>query len=332
MTLASPHALWLLLLVPLLWWHWWRQRARHAMLISAAELFGPVRKRLQPTILLPVLYSAALIALIVALARPQKLDVSERIYAEGIAIMMVLDTSSSMSYRDMSVLGTPQTRLDIVTETFRRFVRGDDQELSGRPTDLIGLVRFARYADSVCPLTLDHDALLRFVEQLHVVRGREDGTAIGDALALAVERLKDLRRTAGSGEQLSIKSRVIILLTDGENNAGTITPEEAGLLAESFGIKVYTILAGSGPLSPRARAGAQALTGIAERTDGDFFRASSPRALQQVYERIDALERTRTEAQRYVRAQERAFPWLITAVACLAVFQLLSATWLRRLP
>ena len=120
------------------------------------------------------------------------------------------------------------SRLATVKAVVREFVAGGD-ELQGRPDDLIGLITFATYADSLTPLTLDHDNLLDILEQTEIVRMRQDdGTAIGDGLALAVERLKELKRTTGSGEQLTITSRVVILLTDGENNAGMVSPEQSG--------------------------------------------------------------------------------------------------------
>jgi Ca-activated chloride channel homolog len=216
--------------------------------------------------------------LIVAVARPQKADESSQIYAEGIAIEMVVDTSSSMNDEDLSPRGQRQTRLDVVKDVFRRFVAGDGG-LPGRPNDLIGMIRFAKFADSILPLTLDHKAVLDVLERTNVVRSQseEDGTAIGDGLALAVERMKDLKRTSGSGEQLKINSRVIILLTDGENREGIISPRQAGELAAINGIKVYAIMAGTGayvaPGFPRQPIDTSDLKFIADATGGQFFQA-----------------------------------------------------------
>ncbi|MBN2446131.1 MAG: VWA domain-containing protein [Phycisphaerae bacterium] len=335
---AHPQAFLLLLLLPVFWW-WWSRRAGHAVIrfpnvAALREAGGRGRWR----VVLRILRTAALATLIVALARPQKADVAHAIYAEGIAIQMVLDTSSSMAAGDMTPIGNrPVTRLDVVKEVFKRFVGGDDKDdkLGGRPNDLIGMIRFARYADSICPLTLDHDSLLKIVDATEIVGQRsEDGTAIGDALALAVERLKDLKRTAGSGEQHVITSRIVILLTDGEDNASTIAPEQAADLAQSLGIRVYTIMAGSGQgigflrVAPDDRL----LRKIADVTGGQYFRAQTPESLAKIYDEIDKLERTRTEERRYVMREERSQPWLLAAFACLALQTVLAATWLRKIP
>ena len=332
MTFAYPAVLWLLLGLPLLWWRWWRLRRRQAIRFSAVDFVPAERWRWRPTWLLPVLNTVGLGLLVVAVARPQEETATGQRYADGVALMMVLDTSSSMTARDMALLGRPQTRLVVVKDVFGRFVAGDPPALPGRPTDLIGLIRFARFADSVCPLTFDHDALLRQLERMETVQTRaEDGTAIGDGLALAVERLKGVRRTAGSGEQLEIKGKAIILLTDGEHNAGVVRPEEAAQLAASFEIQVYTILAGSGRGPARLRA-AQTLATVAEQTGGRAFQAASPDALEAVYAEIDALERTRLEQRQVVRRREASFGWLAGALACLGGQALLGFTWLRRAP
>ena len=328
-------ALLLLLLLPA-WWLWWTFQRRSAIRFSdlsalRAEVSPwPTRLRL----ILPGLRTAALACLIVAVARPQRPDESSQIYAEGIAIQMVVDTSSSMQDTDLSPRGRQMMRLDVVKEMFRRFVTGDD-ELPGRPNDLVGMIRFALYPDSVCPLTLDHDALLEVLDKTNIIDRRdEDLTAIGDALALAVERLKDLKRTAGSGEQYVITSRVIILLTDGENNAGMISPEQAGELAATQGIKVYTILAGTGRRRGwiRQRVDDRVLRQIAEGTGGKYFHARDRDSLAEVYAEIDQLERTKTEERRFVRWGELSRGWLVTAFACLGLQLLLGATWLRKIP
>jgi Ca-activated chloride channel homolog len=283
----------------------------------------------------------------VAAARPQWPNESRRKSVEGIAIQMVLDISSSMLDQDLSPPGRSQTRLDVVKDVFRRFVLGGG-DLSGRPNDLVGMICFARYPDSVCPLTLDRDVLAEAVDATRTVifldptgrwRGsrEEDGTAIGDGLALAVERLKDLKRTTGSGNQLVINSRVVILLTDGENNAGLITPEQAGELAALYGIKVYTILAGTGQrvndfFSTRLPVDDSALRRIAEVTGGKFFRSGDAQGLEKIYEAIDQLERTKTEEHSYVEWGELGWPLLVTAFAAVAAQTLLGATLLRKLP
>ncbi len=337
----------LLLLLPGVWWLWRRpgHRAviRYSGLATLRAAGGAWRRHVR--LVLPVLRMLALVALIVAAARPQSPNESRRITVEGIAIQMVVDISSSMLDLDLSPPGEQLTRLDVVKDVFRRFVVGDDK-LPGRPNDLIGMIRFARYPDSVCPLTLDRDALLDVLDQTQTViwldaagrwRGNqeEDGTAIGDGLALAVERLKDLKRTTGSGDQIVIASRIVILLTDGENNAGMITPAQAGELAATYGIKVYTILAGTGqrgPFGGRFPVDDADLRKIAEVTGGAFFHARDRGALERVYAEIDRLERTKTEEHSFVEWGELSWRWLMLAFVGLAAQALLQSTWLRKIP
>ncbi|MFH1745507.1 MAG: VWA domain-containing protein [Planctomycetota bacterium] len=329
-------ALLLLLLLPLLWmlWQWRSRRAaiRFSDLSNLRAAGGTWSRRIR--LILPTLRIAALGCLIVAVARPQRPDESNQIFAEGIAIQMVVDTSGSMRSTDLSPPDRRMTRLDVVKDVFRRFVMGDG-ELPGRPNDLVGMIRFALYADSICPLTLDHDSLLKILGDTHLSQGREgENTAIGDALALAVERLKDLQRTAGSGQQHIITSRVIILLTDGENNAGMVTPEQAGELAATYGIKVYTILAGTGQMRGpfRRQVDDRPLQYVAEVTSGKHFRAHDQESLAGIYAEIDELERTKTEERSFVHWGELARPWLVAAFICLGLQTFLDATRLRKIP
>lgn len=337
---------WLFLLLPLLpvlWLLWQSPRHRGAIRFSSlhdlAAASSPWRRHLRLS--LPLLRIAALVCLIVAVARPQQPNESRRILVEGIAIQMVIDTSASMTDTDLSPPGKRASRLDVVKDVFRRFVEGAG-ELQGRKDDLVGMIRFARYADSVCPLTLDHTALLDVLSQAEVQLDRfgrpleeANQTAIGDGLALAVERLKDLKRTSGSGDQLRINSRVVILLTDGENNAGMITPRQAGDLAATYGIKVYTILAGTGQnigFGQRLPVNDDDLRYIATTAGGKHFVATDGRALERVYEEIDRLERTKTEEHRYVEWRDLSWLWLMAAFICLGTQTLLDATVLRKIP
>jgi Ca-activated chloride channel family protein len=338
--LAYPWALLALALLPLLWYLWWRPQRRPVVRFSSlAELraaSGNVTRRAR--LILPLLRTIALACLIIAVARPQRAGESTRIFAEGVAIQLVVDHSGSMEDYDLSPRGARLTRLDVVKDVVRKFVVGDEQAgLQGRPNDLIGLIQFARYPDSICPLTLDHDNLVPALDQVHIVRRRdEDGTAIGDGLALAVERLKDLKRTTGSGDQITITSRVAILLTDGENNSGLVTPTQAGELAATYGIKVYTILAGTGELRGffgfRRPVDDRALRHIAELTGGKHFRAQDQESLRQIYAEIDELERTEVEERRFVRWGELSQWWLVAAFVGLSLQTLLDATRLRKIP
>jgi len=334
-----PWVLWGLLLLPLLWMLWRRRTRRPVIRFSSLDTLraagGGAARRAR--VILPILRTVALFCLLIAAARPQRPDETSRIYAEGVAIQMVVDTSGSMRDFDLSPPGVRMSRLAVVKDVFRKFVLGDDDlNLPGRENDLIGMIRFARYADSVCPLTLDHDNLLEVLKHAEIVRTRaEDGTAIGDGLALAVERLKDLKRTTGSGEQLKIISRVVILLTDGENNFGMVSPEQAGEMAATYGIKVYTILAGTGQnvgFGHRLPVNDEQLKGIASVTGGKHFNARDRESLNKVYEEIDQLERTRTEERTYREWGELAHTWLIAAFICLGLQTLLDATRMRKIP
>jgi Ca-activated chloride channel family protein len=237
---------------------------------------------------------------------------------------------------DLAPRGARLSRLDVVKDVLRRFIHGDGA-LQGRKNDLIGLAIFARYADSICPLTLDHAAMQEALDQVRTVQpnSAEDGTAIGDGLGLAVERLRELKRTTGSGEQIVITSRAVILLTDGENNAGMLAPEQAGELAATYGIKVYTILAGTGrkmALGGRLPVDDGALRAIAETSGGQFFQARDAESLARIYEAIDQMERTKVEERTHLAWGELSAPWLWAAFACIALQSLLDATWLRKIP
>ena len=334
-----PWALLLLAILPMLWWLWLRPGNRPVIRFSSLSDLraagGVVSRRAR--LILPILRTLAIVCLIVAVARPQRADETSRVFSEGIAIQLVVDTSSSMRDEDLSPPGQRRTRLDVVKDVVREFVLGSDEaDLPGRPNDLIGLIRFAGYADAICPLTLDHDTLVDVLDETQLVNQRsEDGTAIGDGLALAVERLKDLKRTTGSGDQIKITSRIVILLTDGENNRGMITPEQAGELAATYGIKVYTILAGTGRVLNfgfRAPVDDRELAQIAKVTGGRHFRAGDSEGLAKIYTEIDEMERTHVEERRFVRWGELAQWWLVAAFALLSLQSVLDATRLRKIP
>ncbi len=243
-------------------------------------------------------------------------------------------------------------RLDAVKKVFREFVTGNGGSLGGRPNDLIGMVAFARYADTMAPLTLGHGALLRFLDQVQIVKRRsEDGTAIGDALALAAARLKtaeeDLSRNASeTGEkEYEIKSKVIILLTDGQNNYGQRTPEQAARLAAKWGIKVYTIGVGGDESVSTIRTlfgnfkmggGATVDTGplkrVAELTWGIFRMADDAQSLLKIYEEIDNLEKSEIESVRYVDYKELFVPFAAAGLILLMLEIALSATVFMRIP
>jgi len=329
----------LLAVVPVV--YWLTRRATSQLTYSSLTLFDRTpRSWRQRLAWLPAgLLALAVSSLVVALARPQTPEGARRIRSEGIAIMMVVDLSSSMDARDMDETDRSINRLEAVKAVFREFVNGTDQTAGrGRPDDLIGIVTFARYADSLCPLTLDHGNLLNILRDLSIVSEEgEDGTAVGDGLGMAVERLR----------QSKAKSRVAILLTDGVTNAGVIDPLKAAELARQQDIKVYSIGAGTRGVAPvpavdffgRATFVArpvqideETLRKIAEMTGGKYFRAVDRQALAEIYQEIDRLERTEISEERLEQYDEHFAPFVGAGLSLLVSALLLGGSLFRRLP
>lgn len=283
------------------------------------------------------LLALATLALAIALAGPRTGDQTTEIKREGIAIVMALDHSGSMDARDFVANDYSISRLAALKEVFRTFVLGGDAG-GGRPDDLIGLVVFGTYADGVCPLTLDHGNLVNILDQVEIARTRsESATAIGEGLGLAVERLLDVKA----------KSRIIILLTDGVNNAGEIDPLQAAELAAKHGIKVYTIGAGSTGYAPVPVTGLdgrtylqrafvemdeKTLQAIAQRTGGRYFHARDAQGLVETYRAIDQLERSAITEIRYLRYREHYPLFVLAALFLIGLASLSAGTLLRRLP
>jgi len=319
--------LWLLLLIPLAVLGWLSIRRRHnaAILYSEAIIPAtlPVSLALRIKRVLPWLGLVGTALLIAALARPQRGREEFRVFTEGVAIEMCLDRSGSMQAMDFDIDRRRVDRLTAVKQVFNDFVRGNGG-LPGRPDDQVGLVCFGGYADDKCPLTLDHGVLSQIVETVEVARPIYDDrervinsrlleeerlTAIGDAVALAVDRLKNVKA----------KSKVIILLSDGENTAGVVAPEEAAETAKAYAVKVYAIGIGSTGRAPfpatdpsgrtvlmsaEVRLDEQTLRTMAETTGGHYFNAKSTEALEEVYAEIDKLEKSRTEGRLYTEYRE----------------------------
>jgi Ca-activated chloride channel family protein len=283
----------------------------------------------------------ALIA--VAIARPQAGFGEIRTSAEGVAIMMVLDRSSSMN-AEMPTPDGPRSRFDVAQRAFQRFVTGEEgTPLEGRPHDLLGLIAFARYPETIAPLSGAQDAVAQLADTVETARRRaEDGTAIGDAVALAAARLheaeKDLiARRAEAGDDdgaplasdFTLKSKVIILLTDGENNAGEADPRAAARLAAEWGVTIYAIgVSGDrvvrlpGGIQRRlagTRVDEQVLSDIAEITGGFYRPVEDASALEAVYEEIDRLEKTEITTTEYTNYDELFPPVLYAALALLAL-------------
>ena len=293
----------------------------------------------------------ALVLIVVALARPQQGHEKVKDVTKGIAIEMVLDRSGSMG-TEMDFLGVRSDRLGAVKKVFSEFIMGNDKTLKGRPNDLVGMVAFARYADTMAPLTLEHGALMRFLESIKVVtRQNEDGTSIGDAIALAAARLRtaeeELSRHAQqeAGKEYEIKSKIMILLTDGQNNYGRRVPVEAAELAREWGIKIYAIGVGGreavrtvrtlfGDFKVPVAEGVdeETLQQVAEATKGKFYMAEDEKSLRQIYEDIDRMETSEIESVRFVDYKELFASFALAALCVMMLDVALANTIFRKIP
>ncbi|MCM8534856.1 MAG: VWA domain-containing protein [Lentisphaeraceae bacterium] len=342
MTFLNPMAFYLLISIPFIVVWQRRRRQSEAIEYSSLSLFGKTKKTWRQRLLfLPqFLFLLALVSLIFALARPQVEVTSERQDRQGIAIQVLIDVSTSMDmyirFKDENV-----TRMEVAKKVVEEFVAGDGEELKGRSNDLIGIVTFARYADTICPMTLGHDALVQMVRELTInERPNEDGTAYGDATALAAARLRSLE-----GEDNDIKSKIIVLLTDGENNCGEHMPLQAAGLAKKWGIRVYTISIKSGErvslqktdageflVPPEPTASDKVLEQMAKETGGIYRTAYDFDSLKSVYKEIGDLEKTKMKAVNYTDYQESYASFAIAALILLLLQHICSATFLRVAP
>lgn len=309
----------------------WHGRARHGratLLVPGLAAGAPPRSARQLAALaLPFLHGAALVLLAVALSRPLRADVRTNDVAEGIDILLALDRSSSMEYEDL----TPgRTRLDVVVDVVGDFAR---RRMTDRvdAADSVGLLTFAAYPELVCPFTLDVDALLGFLATVELVKYRaEDGTAVGVALAKSVDLLAESEA----------RSRVVVLLTDGENNRDEILPLEAADLAREQGVRVYTILAGryqyrqgfGGVVRTENELDTAELEAIAERTGGRFYRARDRESLEAIYAEIEELERTPREVSRQIETFDLYPFFLLSGLVCYLLAWLGALTFAGRTP
>jgi len=339
----------LIALVPLVW-HLVRGRGRSVFAYSSARhaASAPPSLVIRLRFLPGLLRVLALAALCVALARPQKGDEQTRVFAEGIAIQMVVDISGSMETLDFEFDGKQANRLAAVKRVFHEFVEGTDR-VGGRPDDLIGMITFARYAESACPLTLDHRNLLKILERVEIVLNEEeDGTAVGDGMGLGLERLRALEgKTTGAGQP--IKGKVMILLSDGSQNVpDSLDPLEVAAAAADMDIKIYTIGSGKPGIGirpvrdkrgrvvrhqrVRSDLDEETLKKVAEITGGKYFRATDLESLERIYEQIDRLEKTQTEERRFMQYKE-LYPWLVwPALVMIGLEICLVNTRFRRIP
>ena len=321
----------LLLFIPLaMYVAWYIMQGRHktpVMKISTVSLFTKKGLKSYKNYLIHVPFVLRVVTMamiIIVLARPQSTNSWQNTEVEGIDIMLAMDVSTSMLAMDLS-----PNRLEAAKQVAAEFV-------NGRPNDNIGLTIFAGESFTQCPLTVDHAVLLNMLNSVKcdiVSQGIiEDGTAIGMGIANAVSRLKESKA----------KSKVIILLTDGSNNRGEISPEAAAEIAKKFGVRVYTIGVGTNGEAPYPYNGhvinvpveidETTLNKIATITDGSFYRATSNSKLKEVYEKIDKLERTKLNVKEFSKREEEYAVFAIIAIVALMLELLLRNTILKRIP
>lgn len=323
--LKNPGLLWLLLiLIPLIAYYLWKQHNSNATIgISSTQGFDKFGMSWKVVAMhfCFVLRLAAIAALIVALCRPQTTDHFRTSTVEGTDIVLALDISGSMSAEDFR-----PSRFEAAKDVAGKFI-------NSRENDNMSLVVFAGESLSLMPLTNDRAALVNALQNVKM-GDLNDGTAIGDGLSSSINRL-------ASGKA---KSKSVILLTDGTNNAGDVPPSTAAEIAKSKGIKVYTIGVGTnGTVSitdpygfstttMETKIDETSLRNIAQTTGGKYFRATDKRMLQEVFAEIDKLEKTRLDVNRYTQTEEDFMPWLFAALCCFAFELLIRYTVLRRIP
>ncbi len=325
---VHPVLLWLLALLPILALLRGRKGPAPALQFSSISIARAIsgNRKARPGRLLGLLRLAAIGLVIVAMARPQWGSTSTEVEASGIDILLAVDISGSMQAMDFTLKGKAVNRLDVVKTVVARFIEE-------RPNDRIGLVAFAGRPYMVCPLTLDHNWLQQRLDSLKTGMV-EDGTAIGSAIASGVNRLRDQEA----------KSRIMILLTDGVNNAGKVAPLTAAEAAETMKIKVYTIGAGKRGVAPmpvedqfgrkrimrvQVDIDEDTLSKVADITGAKYFRATDTRSLEQIYNEINAMEATVRKIKHFSQYRE-LFPWLVFAALGLLAVELVVSR--RRLP
>ena len=328
-TFAHPYLLLLLPVIPLMavWYVLRYRKQKPALQFSNISLFRGVHKtfRQRAYPLLFILRMVAVGALVIALARPQSMLSRQEMKVEGIDIVLAMDVSGSMLAEDFK-----PNRLEAAKKVAAEFI-------DGRKNDRMGLVVFAGEAFTQVPLTIDHNVLLK---QLSTLKDgmMKDGTALGDGLATAINRIKDSEA----------KSKVIILLTDGINNQGAVDPQSAAEIAALYNIRLYTIGVGTQGLAPypfRDQFGRKRyqnvpveldenlLTQMAQSTtDGQYFRATNKKSLQQIFKQIDEMEKSKIDVTRYAQTKDEYQGWLVLAAIALLLEILLALFYFRSTP
>ncbi|HEY7331257.1 MAG TPA: VWA domain-containing protein [Gemmataceae bacterium] len=343
MRFANPEAFLFLPVVALAVGYTLRSRSQAAARFSSLRLTAalPTGWAIIGPALLITSRTLALTALVFALARPQTPNHTEQIHTDGIAIQLILDISASMETRDYAAGSVPLSRLQAVKQALRLFVEGGQEGLSGRPNDKIGIITFAREPEVVCPLTLDHSAVLEALDRIRAAP--PVGTNIGDALAWGLDRL----------HRESAKQKIIILLSDGAHNVkDAMTPVEAAQLAADLKIKVHTIgaignrshrlnrsladlirsLQKRSPNMAFDDCDEPAMQKIADLTGGRYYRSTDTSGLTAIYRDIDRLETTPIEKTIHTTYREWFWPLVVLALGLLAMEQLLASTRCLRVP
>ncbi len=342
MAFADPSLFWILSAIFALWFlAWWllpgwrRRRGRESSALRFSSIRSLQQLRISPAVRLRRVVQAfrliTVALLMLAMARPQTGRKLTTIQTKGVDIVLAIDTSGSMQALDLDAdreIAKRRNRLEVASDVVEDFV-------VERENDQIGLVVFGAQAFTQCPLTLDHGIVATFLERLEIGMAG-DATAIGSALGTAVKRLRDS----------AAESKVVILLTDGRSNAGSISPTKAAEIAKTFDIKVYTVGVGTRGQAPfvmdtvfgqrvvmqDVEIDEDTLQEIAEMTGGEYFRAVDTESLAKIYERIDELEKTEIETQAYMEYDEQ-FQWFVFPAIGLLLFEvLLLGTRLRKIP
>ena len=332
MTFGHPYFLLLLLLLPVLFWLKGKQGQPPAFVYSSVQLVRGILNvtRTRSGAFLAALRWLILALLIIALAQPRFTRSETKVTASGVDIAVALDMSGSMASEDFEVGRERLSRLAMAKEVLKKFI-------DKRPADRIGIVAFATQAYIACPLTLDHDFLLENLARLELGTIDDSRTAIGSALSTAINRLRELKS----------KSKIVILMTDGQNNAGKVAPLTVAEAAQKLGVKVYTIGVGMRGMAPMPvfwggrKVGYRqepvdidedTLQKIADMTGGKYYRADNSQRFQAIYGEIDKLEKTEAEVKKFSRHNE-LFAWFITpGLGLLLIEVLLRHTIWRRLP
>jgi Ca-activated chloride channel family protein len=326
------------------WWlmPWLARRRRQAAAVRFSSISN--LKRLRPSKSIVArravmgLRILAVALLMLGMARPQTGRTQTQVNTEGVDIVLVLDTSGSMQALDLDAdraVAQRRTRLEVVKDVVERFTEVVERYTSTRENDQIGLVVFGTEAFTQCPLTLDHGIVSSFLDRVEIGMAG-DATAIGSALGTAVKRLRDS----------AAKSKVVILLTDGRSNAGSLSPRKAAEVASTFGIKVYTIGAGTRGKAPfvvdsffgkqvvyeEVEIDEATLEEIADTTEGAYFRAEDRDALEKIYDQIDEMETTEITMHSYMEYNEQFRWFVLPALGLLLAEVLLLGTRFRKLP